>query len=159
MLPFPLLSDPQGDLARRYGLWNEKEGAAIPTIIVIDRSGEVRYLYAGDDFADRPGDEEVFEALDSLNGAYPSAPEVPEVRATPAEARETSVRPDKPPMTLEQLIPYYRGAFFTSAAFKKRFAELGRQGRDALDEAGRYQAMIKAYDAALGETVSLHRQA
>ena len=46
-LPFPLLSDPEGELARRCGVWNEQEGVAEPTIIVLDRSGEVRYAYAG----------------------------------------------------------------------------------------------------------------
>lgn len=62
-LPFPLLSDPKGDLTKRYGLWNAEEGVAVPAIILVDRGGMVYYLYADADFADRPADPEVFEAL------------------------------------------------------------------------------------------------
>jgi hypothetical protein len=68
-LPFSLLSDPRGELARRCDLWNDKEGVAVPAIVVVDQGGIVRYLYKGDDFADRPGDEEVFDALDEALGA------------------------------------------------------------------------------------------
>ena len=56
------LSDPRGDLIKRYGLWDEEEGVARPSIVVVDRSREVRYLYSGSDFADRPSDAEVFAA-------------------------------------------------------------------------------------------------
>lgn len=63
-LPFQLLSDPRGDLAKRCGLWNDEESVAVPAIVVLDRGGVVRYVYAGNDFADRPGDDEVFGALD-----------------------------------------------------------------------------------------------
>jgi len=159
MLPFPLLGDPRGDLAKLYGLWDGEESVAVPAIVVVDRSGEIRYLYAGADFADRPGDEEVFAALDDVDGASPDAPRDPEVRVTPAEAREASVRPDKPPMTLDRLVPYYRGALFTTVALKKRFEEWGRRGRDALEETDRYQAMIKVCSAAIRETVEAHREA
>jgi peroxiredoxin len=30
-LPFPLLSDPEGEVIRRYGLWNADEGVAVPS--------------------------------------------------------------------------------------------------------------------------------
>ena len=151
LLPFPLLSDARGDLARLYGLWNAEEGVAVPAIVVVDTSGEVRYLYAGSDFADRPGDGEVFEAIEGLKrtGEY-GAPE-PEVRLTAAEAKE-SVRPDRPPMTLENLVPYYRGVFFATVALKGRFGAWGRSGRDALREVSRYQEMVRHYREALDET-------
>jgi peroxiredoxin len=35
-LPFSLLSDPRGELARRCDLWNDKEGVAVPAIVVVD---------------------------------------------------------------------------------------------------------------------------
>ncbi len=151
LLPFPLLSDARGELARLYGLWNAEEGVAVPAIVVVDTSGEIRYLYSGSDFADRPGDKEVFEALDSLRrtGEY-GAPE-PEVRLTAAEAKE-SVRPDKTPMALENLVPYYRGVYFATVALKKRFGAWGRSGREALREVGRYQEMVVRYRQALDKT-------
>ncbi len=158
LLPFPLLSDPRGELAKRYGLWDEEEGVATPSIVVVDRSAEIRYLYSGSDFADRPGDEEVFAALDGLDGSIERITGGPEIRVTAPEAREGSVRPDKRPITLEQLLPYYRGVFFTTVALKKRFDRWGRSGREAFEEVNSYQAMVRAYRAALEETVKLKRE-
>ncbi|QIN78610.1 hypothetical protein GBA65_08840 [Rubrobacter marinus] len=55
-------------------------------------------------------------------------------------------------MTLEQLVPYYRGVYFTTVALKKRFAERGPGGREAHDEADRYQGMTSGYAEAIRET-------
>jgi peroxiredoxin len=63
LLPFSLLSDPDGDVIRRYGVWDEEGQIARPAIFVVDRTGVIRYAYVGDDFADRPGDEPMLEAL------------------------------------------------------------------------------------------------
>lgn len=75
LLPFSLLSDPAGEAIKRYGLWDENvtdygifetpQSMARPAIIVVDRTGIVRYVYVGQDFADRPGDEPVYGALDA----------------------------------------------------------------------------------------------
>ncbi|HSK99233.1 MAG TPA: peroxiredoxin family protein [Rubrobacteraceae bacterium] len=152
-LPFPLLSDPRGELIRRYGLWDDEDGVATPSVIVVDRSREVRYFYSGSDFADRPGDEEVFGALKGLDSGIrrlPSNP--PEIRVAAPEARSESVRPDKPAMTMEQLIPYYRGVYFATVALKKRFGEKGRSGRNAVREVSSYQTMVQGFRRALEET-------
>jgi peroxiredoxin len=157
LLSFPLLSDPQGELARRYGLWDEEEGVAAPSIVVLDRSAEIRYLYCGSDFADRPGDEEVFAALDGLDTSIKRITGEPEIEVTAPEARTSSVRPDKGTMTLEQLVPYYRGVYSATVALKKRFGGWARSGRDALEEVDRYQAMVRRYREALDETMNLKR--
>lgn len=66
LLPFKILGDPEGDLAiKRYGVWNEDGRIAIPALVVVGRDQRVRYQYAGQDFADRPGDDEIFRALDA----------------------------------------------------------------------------------------------
>jgi hypothetical protein len=158
LLPFPLLSDPRGELIRRFGLWDEEEGVAVPSIIVVDRSAEIRYLYRGSDFADRPGDEEVFAALDGLDGSIERITGGPEIQVAATEARKGSVRPDKRTITLEQLLPYYRGVFFTTVALKKRFDGWGRSGREAFEEVNRYQTMVRRYRKALEETVKLKRE-
>lgn len=152
-LPFPLLSDARGDLAKSYGIWNDNEGVAVPTIIVVDRSGGIRYLYAGSDFADRPGDEEIFSALDELGDADGSYDGETIVRVSGEEANEQSVRPERPAMTLEQLIPYYRGVYFTTVAFKKRFSEQGKE--DVAEEVDAYQALTSGYSESLAETRKL----
>ena len=150
-LPFPLLSDPEGELAKRCGLWNDKEGVAVPAIVVLDRGGAIRYLYAGNDFADRPGDAEVFGALDNVTEADAAESNgTAEIRATAEEAESSTVRPDRPPMSLEQLVVYYRGAFFVTVALKRRFGEL--KDRTAFGEVDRYQRMVKEYQGAINET-------
>ena len=150
-LPFALLSDARGDLARRCGLWNDDEGVAVPAIVVVDRGGVIRYLYAGHDFADRPGDDEVLGALDELSNASAGEGDgAVEIRVSAEEAETSTVRPERPPITLEQLVPYYRGVFFTTVALKRRFAEL--KDRDAFREVDRYQRMAKGYQAAINET-------
>ena len=64
-LPFHLLSDPEGDRAiKPYGVWNEQGRIAVPSIVVVAKDSTIRYLYKGQDFADRPGDAEVLDALD-----------------------------------------------------------------------------------------------
>lgn len=64
LLPFTLLSDPDGDRAiRAYGLWDEKGRISVPSIIAVGTDGIVRWFYKGSDFADRPPDEELLAAL------------------------------------------------------------------------------------------------
>lgn len=155
LIPFPLLSDARGELAKLCGLWNEEEGVAIPSIMVVDQSGEIQYHYAGSDFADRPGDEEIFAALKGLKQEDKPGLEGPKIRISGIEAQNESVRPDKPPIPLEQLIPYYRGVYFTTVALKKRFGEWGRAGKDAFREVGKYQTLISGYSEALQETKKL----
>jgi hypothetical protein len=157
LLPFPLLSDPRGELIKRYGLWDEREGVATPSILVVDRSGEIRYLYIGSDFADRPGDDELFAALEGLDTEIERITGGSELRVTAQEARE-SVRPDKEPMTLEELLIYHRGVFRATVALKKRFGAWGRSGREAFKEVSNYQMMVRRYREALEETVELKRE-
>ncbi len=65
ILPYSLLSDPEGDVIKRYGVWDEEGQIARPAIFALDREGVVRYVYVGQDFADRPGDDVVFAALEA----------------------------------------------------------------------------------------------
>ena len=124
-LPFPLLSDPEGELIRRLGLWNEEEGVSEPAIVVLDKSGTVQYLYSsGKDFSDRPPEEYLLKILDEVNtGGLPAGGE-PEVRVSAEEAEDETVRPDRTAMTLEQLVTYYRGAYFSTVAMKKKLEAL-----------------------------------
>jgi peroxiredoxin len=155
-LPFPLLSDPEGELARLCGLWNEEEGVAVPSVVVIDQSGEVRYLYSGSDIADRPRNEEVLAALDGLDRGIERLTGGPEFQVGATQAAERSVRPERRAMEFEQLIPYYRGVYFTTEILKERFAGFGRAGKQALEELDAFQQMIGSYIEALEETIKLH---
>lgn len=158
LLPFPLLSDPRGELIKRLGLWDQKDGVAIPAVAVLDRSGEVRYLYSGSDPADRPGEEEVFAALKGLDASIERITGGPEFVVAAPEARQGSVRPDKEPMSLDQLLTYYGGALSATVALAGRFGAWGRSGRKAFRAVSGYQAMLRAYREALEDTARLQRE-
>ena len=156
-LPFPLLSDPEGELARLYGLWDE-EGVALPSVVIIDQSGEVRYLYKGNDLADRPADEEVFAGLRGLESRIERLTGGPEFQVGAAHAEETSVRPDEPAMDLEELTSYNRGVLRTIAILQERFGALGRAGKRASREVTTHEQMVSHYVKALDETIEIRRQ-
>lgn len=64
LLPFPLLSDPESSVIRQYGVLNpEEQDIAKPSIFAVRQDGSIAYSYIGEDFADRPTDEELFEGL------------------------------------------------------------------------------------------------
>jgi peroxiredoxin len=68
ILPFSLLADVEGEVIRRYGIWDEKGEISRPAIFVIDRAATVRYAYEGEDFADRPGDQQMYDAMNVAEG-------------------------------------------------------------------------------------------
>lgn len=64
LLPFHVLSDPDGERTiKPYGVWNEQGSIALPAVLVVAQDRTIGYLYKGQDFADRPGDEEILNAL------------------------------------------------------------------------------------------------
>jgi peroxiredoxin len=68
ILPFSLLADVEGEVIRRYGIWDEKGKISRPAIFVIDGAATVRYAYVREDFADRPGDQPVYDAMNAAKG-------------------------------------------------------------------------------------------
>jgi peroxiredoxin len=159
LIPFPLLSDPRGDLMKHLGLWDAEEGVAVPSVMVVDRSGEIRYLYSSSDFADRPDEEGVLAALKGIPAGIERITGEPEILVTAREAREDSVRPDKPQIALDQLLTYFRGAFSATIVLAGRFGGWGRSGRNAFKETNGYQTLVRAYRKALEETAALRREA
>lgn len=63
LLPFPLLSDPDGAVIKARGVWNDGESIAKPAIFAIRRDGSLAWKFVGRDFADRPTDDELFGSL------------------------------------------------------------------------------------------------
>ena len=148
-LPFPLLSDPRGELIKSLGLWNEEEGVSEPAIVVLDESGTVQHLYSGGtDFTDRPLEESLFGVLEEVGAAdgEPSEGE-PEIRVSAEEAENETVRPDKPAITLDQLGPYYLGTYFATLAMQKK---LEGEARNKVDN---YQNLVNEYHAAIQDTI------
>lgn len=69
-IPFPVLSDPGLEVVDRFGLRHvdEPEGRRIarPALILLDRSGVVRYAHVGDHPRDRPAIGAILLGLESL---------------------------------------------------------------------------------------------
>jgi len=65
-----------------------------------------------------------------------------------------------PPMSLQELVPYYNGAYFAMVALKGRLGKLyqGPDGRAALHEVSSYQQMIVGFREAIQKTIELKRQ-
>ena len=64
LLPFDLLSDPEGEVSiKPFELWDDAGRISKPALVLTDRGGIVRYIYKGRDFADRPKDATLMEAL------------------------------------------------------------------------------------------------
>jgi len=67
--PFPLLSDPSGEAARAYGVWDPEQRRARRAAFVLDAGGTVRLANPRYSVG-RTGDVlEVFEVLEQLAGA------------------------------------------------------------------------------------------
>jgi peroxiredoxin len=66
-LHFPLLADfePKGDVARQYGVYREKDGAAERALFVIDTEGVIRWSYISP-VGINPGADGIFKALESM---------------------------------------------------------------------------------------------
>jgi hypothetical protein len=156
-LPFPLLSDPQGALSRAYGVWDEDGRIATPAIFLLDRSGSVRWLYAGRDFADRPEDDALLRAIDEIGEAGQSQPGPTEIRVT-AQETEDSVRQERAAISLDHLGPYYRGVYYATVALKQRLAGLGAEGRGAIRQVSQYQRMVREQSEAIQQTIDMRRE-
>jgi len=66
LLPFPVLSDPDAAVIAPWGVLNLAEkGIAKPALFVVLPDWSVTFRYVGEDFTDRPTDEELFSTLRS----------------------------------------------------------------------------------------------
>jgi peroxiredoxin len=66
-LHFPLLADfePKGDVARRYGVYNEASGVSERALFVIDADGVIRWRYVSP-IGINPGADGILDALETL---------------------------------------------------------------------------------------------
>ncbi len=145
-VPFPILSDPDGEGAiKRCGVWDEVGQMATPAIIVLGPDGHEAYRYAGVDFMDRPNDDEALAALSSLGLPAAETPAGTIVHLDP--------RPGSRATKLGHLAVYLRGVRFASMA-------LAGRARDPFDkaEAERTSWMAERYIAAQGATLRLVNQ-
>ena len=66
-LRFPLLADvqPHGEVARRYGVYQDGQGVSARALFVLDRQGRIRFSQAYPDFFN-PGVDDLLTTLEAL---------------------------------------------------------------------------------------------
>jgi peroxiredoxin (alkyl hydroperoxide reductase subunit C) len=64
----PLLADfhPKGEVARRFGIYDEERGVARRALVVIDPDGNVRWSYRSPSPLEIPGANLIFDALEEV---------------------------------------------------------------------------------------------
>jgi peroxiredoxin len=64
---FPVLADPQGNVVRRYGVYNlHEDQVAAPATLVIGQEDAVLWRHVGRNIADRPTVEEILAVLEDM---------------------------------------------------------------------------------------------
>ena len=63
LLPFPLLSDPEGRVIKEWEVWADSESIARPSIFAVHKDATIGWQYIGTDYGDRPTDDELFSSL------------------------------------------------------------------------------------------------
>jgi peroxiredoxin len=73
-LHFPLLADfhPKGDVARRYGVYDDEVGMSERALFVVDGAGVIRWSYVSP-VGVNPGAEGILNALESMQGTSEAA--------------------------------------------------------------------------------------
>jgi peroxiredoxin len=73
-LHFPLLADfePKGDVARRYGVYRDKDGVSERALFVIDADGKVHWSYVSP-IGVNPGADGILSALEELQNKKATA--------------------------------------------------------------------------------------
>ncbi len=112
-LPFPLISDPdRSEIIGPFDLADPVDDRNIskPALVLLDENGSELWRFVSRDYADRLPEEEVLERVRSLalDGVTQDAPE-------PGEPE-----PGHRAMSVDALIPYFRGARFAALALGLR---------------------------------------
>lgn len=73
-MPMPGLVDPGHEVANRYGQEVKLlQLGRLPSMVVLDRSGAVRFEHRGASMADIPPNKAILALLDELNGEWAAA--------------------------------------------------------------------------------------
>ncbi len=136
-----MVSDPGGErYLKPLDLFNpgERNGIALPGMIIVDPDGNEVYRYQGRDFADRTNDDDLWETLAGLGGAPVDPPPwTPDVDV-PDDLRGF-FRP-------RDFGPYFRGNFYGSVAIEMRLTDAD-SAAIAHQHGAMSKANVDAYDA------------
>jgi peroxiredoxin len=90
-LHFPLLSDfePKGEVARKYGAYDNNKGVCERALFVIDENGIVQWSYLSP-IGVNPGAKGVLDALETINSSFSKQEQELEIRQRIAEKEKES---------------------------------------------------------------------
>ncbi|SFF01307.1 hypothetical protein SAMN05216574_10823 [Blastococcus tunisiensis] len=137
-LPFRWVSDPDGSqLAKPLDVWNPERGGIFkPVVLAVAPDGREVFRELSRDFTDRPDDEPILAALESLGLDPVSVPPwSPDVEPQPSERAFT------PPA----FIPYFRAIKFNTGALAERMVD-ERDREQLLTEKGMAESFLAAFD-------------
>lgn len=123
-LPFRWVSDPGGErLARPLDVWNADERGGIfhPLVLLVSPDGDVLIRHRSHDFADRPDDRDVVDALAELRLPAREVPPRWSPEGVDPQPTDSAFRPDA-------FSAYFRGLKMGTKALAGRM-------RDAQDHA------------------------
>lgn len=63
---YVLVPGPLPELLKQYGIYNDREHVALPTTMIIDTAGKLRWYYVGANDYDRPRTATIIEELKKL---------------------------------------------------------------------------------------------
>jgi len=138
-LTFPLLSDEgKEDAVRPLGFDDEGDPRQIskPGSVIISPDGEVMSRFVGEDYADRPDEDDILREVLAL-GLPPTSQGLPAIGAS---------EPSEKAMPYEGLKYYFSGAKFATLALRRRHRHIADEFKD---DTKQYVAMIERYLAAL----------
>jgi peroxiredoxin len=70
--PFPGFADPDHQVSSLYGQKADPfQKGRLPTLVIVDRSGQIRFRYDSSSPADTPSNQVVLKELDRINRDYP----------------------------------------------------------------------------------------
>ena len=142
-LTFPILSDVDRQAAiTPLGFADEKDPRQISRagVVIVDTKGDIVHRSVGRDYADRPDEDELIEALRRLD-LGPTSQDRPAVGMI--EAGEKAI-------PLEGIPHYLRGAKFAALALRGRYRDLSDEFRD---DAKAYVQMVDRYLEAIEAAV------
>lgn len=135
-LPFRWVSDPEGErLAKPLDAWNDEERGGLfhPLVLLLAPDGRTLVRHHSRDFADRPDDSDVLDALRGLDLAARDVPPPWRPEGIWPEPTESAFRS-------EGFGPYFRGLLFGTRALAERM----RDEQDAA-EAQQVSAMARSF--------------
>jgi hypothetical protein len=118
-LPFAVVSDPGGvEWLVPLDAWHgaERGGVAWPVVVLVAPDGHEVFRFRSRDFADRPGDDDLIDALTAL--------ELPPIALGPADATCEPVDDDAA-LRVDAFGPYFRGIRFGTMSLSGRLSDAG----------------------------------